>query len=98
MSEHMKPARYRHETVELTAGELLEALRRLPADAPVRIDVPSAPRTAETRDEVDSGHGHFVVSGVVLHDADHLHRDEVVLRADFASDWYVRPVAADEAG
>jgi len=76
----------------LTVGELLEALRGLPAETPVRIDVPPGPRTGGMRDRVDSSTSHFVVSGVVLHDADHLYRDEVVLRADFASDGYVRPI------
>ncbi|MER5207586.1 hypothetical protein [Streptomyces sp. NPDC002825] len=94
MDDHMKVERYRHETVEMTVGELLEALSGLPAGAPIRIDVPLRPRSVEMRDSVDSGASHFVVSGVVLHDADHLHRDEAVLKADFCSDWYVRPVEA----
>ncbi|MGW8768167.1 DUF6225 family protein [Streptomyces sp. NPDC055815] len=95
MADHMKIERYRHETVELTVWELREALSGLPDAAPIRIDVPLRPRSDEMRDSVDSGASHFVVSGVVLHDADHLHRDEVVLQADFCSDWYVRPAETD---
>ncbi|MFB7209422.1 DUF6225 family protein [Streptomyces sp. NPDC056255] len=94
----MNIERYRHETVELTVGELRKALIGLPAEAPVRIDVPLSPRSEEMRDSVDSGCHHFVVSGVVLHDADYLRQDEVVLQADFSSEWYVRPVEpSDEA-
>uniref|UniRef100_UPI003F4934B6 hypothetical protein n=1 Tax=Nonomuraea bangladeshensis TaxID=404385 RepID=UPI003F4934B6 len=77
--------RYRHETVELTVGGLREALDGLPAEAPVRIDVPLRPRSSEMRESVDSGISHFVVSGVVLHDADYRRQDEVVLQADFSS-------------
>ncbi|WP_327371019.1 hypothetical protein [Streptomyces sp. NBC_01217] len=95
MADDMGMERYRHQTVELTVGELLEALSGLPAAAPIRIDVPLRPRSVEMRDSVDSGAGHFVVSGVVLHDADYLHRDEVVLQADFCSEWYVRPAETD---
>lgn len=94
----MKIERYRHETVELTVRELREALIGLPAEAPVRIDVPLSPRSDEMRDSVDSGCHHFVVSGVVLHDADHLRHDEVVLQADFSSEWYVRPVEPGTEG
>lgn len=86
----MKIERYRHETAELTVGELREALLGLPSEAPVRIDVPQSPRTDEMRDSIDSGH-HFVVSKVVLHDVDYLRQGEVVLQADFSSEWYVRP-------
>jgi len=89
---------YRHETVELTVGELREALGGLPADAPLRIDVPLRPRSGEMRDSVDSGVSNFVLSGVVLHDANHLRHDEVVLQADFCSEWYVRPVEPDTEG
>ncbi|MER5617543.1 hypothetical protein [Streptomyces sp. NPDC002215] len=92
MADGIEIEPYRHEAVELTVGELLEALRGMPAEAPLRIDVPLRPRSGEMRDSVDSGVGHFVVSGVVLHDADHLRQDEVVLQADFCSEWYVRPV------
>ncbi|MFH9044343.1 hypothetical protein ACH4FA_34120 [Streptomyces sp. NPDC017966] len=92
MADDVEIERYRHETVELTVGELREALNGLSAEAPVRIDVPLRPRSGEMRDSVDSGHSHFVVSGVVLHDAEYLRRDEVVLQADFCSEWYVRPV------
>ncbi|MQS14768.1 hypothetical protein F7Q99_31565 [Streptomyces kaniharaensis] len=98
MADDMEIERYRHETVELTVGELLEALSELPAEAPIRIDVPLSPRSGETRDSVDSGVSHFVVSGVVLHDADYLYRDEVVLQADFCSAWYVRPVTPRDEG
>lgn len=91
----MEIERYRHETVELTVQELREALNGLPAEAPVRIDVPLHPRSGEMRDSVDSGVSHFVVNGVVLHDAEYLRQDEVVLQADFCSEWYVRPVEPD---
>ncbi|MFE5591415.1 DUF6225 family protein [Streptomyces sp. NPDC056549] len=87
-----KIERYRHEAVELTVGELREALIGLPVEAPVRIDVSLSPRSAEMRDSVDSGCHHFVVSGVVLHDVDYLRQGEVVLQADFSSEWYVRPI------
>ncbi|MFH8619987.1 hypothetical protein ACH4E8_33600 [Streptomyces sp. NPDC017979] len=93
MADEMKIERYRHETVELTVGELLEALSGLPAEAPIRIDVPLAPRSVEMKDSIDSGGSHFVVSGVILDDAGY--RDKAVLQADFSSDWYVRPVEAD---
>ncbi|MFE6805516.1 DUF6225 family protein [Streptomyces sp. NPDC057681] len=92
MADDMEIERYRHETVELTVGELREALGGLPAEAPIRIDVPLSPRSGEMRDSVDSGVSHFVVSGVVLHDAGYLPRGEAVLQADFCSEWYVRPV------
>lgn len=69
----MEIERYRHETVELTVGELREAFNGLPAEAPVRIDVPLRPRSG---DSVDSGHSHVVVSGVVLHDAEYLRQEE----------------------
>ncbi|GGN60159.1 hypothetical protein GCM10011579_025030 [Streptomyces albiflavescens] len=95
MANDMEIESYQHEAVELTVGELLDALSGLPAEAPIRIDVPLSPRSEEMRDSVDSGVSHFVVSGVVLHDADHLRRDEVVLQADFCSGWYVRPVESD---
>jgi hypothetical protein len=94
----MEIERYRHETVELTVGKLGEALNGLPAEAPVRIDVPLRPRSGEMRDSVDSGVSHFVVSGVVLHDAEYLRQDEVVLQADFRSEWYVRPVEPSAEG
>ncbi|MDH6709140.1 hypothetical protein P3T27_005886 [Kitasatospora sp. MAA19] len=87
MADDMEMKSYRHETVELTVGELRKALSELPADAPLRIDVPLRPRSGEMRDSVDSGVSHFVVSGVVLHDADYLRQDEVVLQADFYSEW-----------
>uniref|UniRef100_A0AAU2K138 Uncharacterized protein n=1 Tax=Streptomyces sp. NBC_00049 TaxID=2903617 RepID=A0AAU2K138_9ACTN len=93
MADDMKIERYRHETVELTVGELLEALSGLPATATIRIDVPLRPRSAEMKDSIDSGAHHFVVSGVVLDD--HGYRDTAVLQADFSSEWYVRPVEAD---
>ncbi|WP_127354009.1 DUF6225 family protein [Actinacidiphila soli] len=92
MADDVRVERYRHETVELTVGELREALNGLPAETPVRIDVPLYPRSGEMRDSVDSSGSHFVVSGVVLHDAEYLRQDEVVLQADFSSEWYVRPV------
>ncbi|MER6444020.1 DUF6225 family protein [Streptomyces venezuelae] len=94
----MNIERYRHETVELTVGELREALIGLPAEAPVRIDVPLSPRSDEMRDSVDSGCHHFVVSRVVWDDADYLRQDEVVLQADFASEWYVRRVGPGGEG
>jgi hypothetical protein len=92
MADDMKVERYRHETVELTVGELLEALGEFPAGTPVRVDVPLVPRSGEMRDSIESSGSHYVVSGVVLNDADHLRRDELVLQADFCSEWYVRPV------
>lgn len=64
----------------------------------MRIDVPLRPRSGETRDSVDSGVSHFVVSGVVLHDAEYLRQDEVVLQADYCAEWYVRPVEPDVEG
>ncbi|MFF7633573.1 hypothetical protein ACFZB9_10545 [Kitasatospora sp. NPDC008050] len=98
MADDTRIERYWHETVELTVGELLDALSALPPEAPIRIDVPLIPRSGEMRVSVDSGIGHFVVSGVVLHDADYLDRDEVVLQADFSSEWYVRPVKPSDEG
>ncbi|MEV7416349.1 DUF6225 family protein [Streptomyces sp. NPDC089919] len=98
MSDTTNIERYRHEAVELTVGELRDALLGLPADAPVRIDVPPNPRTDETRDSIDEGSSHIVVSAVVLNDADHLPRAETVLRADFASEWYVRPIEPKTEG
>ncbi|MFD8421773.1 hypothetical protein [Streptomyces sp. NPDC059466] len=66
--------------------------------APLREPVAAqAPVEPEVR-VVDSGISHFVVSGVDLHDADYLMQDEVVLKADFASEWYVRPVGPGSAG
>ncbi|MGW3327611.1 DUF6225 family protein [Streptomyces virginiae] len=91
----MRIERYRHDTVELTAGELRAALVGLPAEARVRIDVPSSPRSDEMRDSVHSGGHHFVLSGVVLNDVEYLTEGEVVLQADFSSEWYVRPVEPD---
>ncbi|MEV7556190.1 hypothetical protein [Streptomyces sp. NPDC089795] len=91
----MKIERYRHDTVELKAGELRSALAGLPAEARVRIDVPPSPRSDDMRDSVHSGGNHFVVSGVVLNDVEYLTDGEVVLQADFSSDWYVRPVDPD---
>lgn len=87
--------RYRHDTVELKVGELREALKGLPAEAPVRIDVPRSPRSGEMRDSICSGGHHFVVSGVVLHELDYLEQGEAVLQADFSSEWYVRRVEPD---
>ncbi|MFD7400719.1 DUF6225 family protein [Streptomyces virginiae] len=91
----MEIERYRHDTIELTAGELRAALDGLPAEAPVRIDVPWSPRSDDMRDSVHSGGHHFVVSGVVLNDVEYLTDGEVVLQADFSSEWYVRPVGPD---
>ncbi|MEU8763155.1 DUF6225 family protein [Streptomyces sp. NPDC048659] len=88
---------YRHETVELTVGELRAALAGLPADTPVRVDVPVRPRAGAMRDSLDSGHSMFVVCGVVLDDSDHLRRDELVVQADFCTEWYVRPAGSGGA-
>ncbi|MEU8149776.1 DUF6225 family protein [Nonomuraea sp. NPDC048901] len=100
MADDMEIERYRHETVELTVGQLRDALNELADETPVRIDVPISPRCEELPDSVDlnsvdSGPHHFVLCGVVLHDADYLMRNELVLQADFASDWYVRAAARE---
>ncbi|MGV9771428.1 DUF6225 family protein [Streptosporangium sp. NPDC003464] len=94
MADDVEIERYRHETVELTVGQLRDALNRLPDETPLRIDVPISPRCEELSDSVDlnsveSGPHNFVLCGVVLNDADYLMRDELVLQADFASDYYV---------
>ena len=90
--------RYRHEAVELTVGQLREALAGLPDEAPARIDVPRFPRSGAMRDSVDSGTGHFVVSRVVADHADFLVPGEVVLQADFCSEWYLRRVEPPAEG
>ncbi|TWJ08225.1 hypothetical protein LX16_4448 [Stackebrandtia albiflava] len=83
--------RYWHGTVEMTVAELRAALEGLPGDAAVRIDVPARPRPAAMRDRIDLDDDHRVVSAVLVDDADHLMKDEMVLQADFSSEWYVRP-------
>ncbi|MFC5664110.1 DUF6225 family protein [Kitasatospora misakiensis] len=98
MADDTEIETYRHETVEMTVGQLRDALNGLPDEAPLRVDVPRRPRSGEMRESLDSGASHFVLSGVVLHDADYLVRDEVVLQADFCSEWYVRPVGSSDEG
>ncbi|MER6815571.1 DUF6225 family protein [Spirillospora sp. NPDC000708] len=81
--------RYRHEVREWTVGELRQALDGLPGGMRLRIDVPEAPRSNDSL-EADR---EFVLGGVFVDDADYLAQDEFVLRADFSTDWYMRPRA-----
>lgn len=80
--------RYRHEAEEWTVGRLRAALDGLPDDTSLRIDVPSAPRSNELNKPDDR---EYVLGAVVLDDADHLVRAELVLRADYSAGWYMRP-------
>ncbi|MEU5725069.1 DUF6225 family protein [Micromonospora sp. NPDC047738] len=81
--------RYRHEVREWTVGELRQVLDGLPGGMRLRIDVPSAPRS----NGVQEADRELVLGGVFVDDADHLARNELVLQADFSSDWYMRPRA-----
>jgi hypothetical protein len=79
--------RYRHEVEEWTVGELRQALDGLPDGMRLRIDVPEAPRSNDLQ-ETDR---ELVLGGVFVDDADYLAQNELVLQADFSTDWYIRP-------
>lgn len=38
------------------------------------------------------GNDQFVVTDAIVDDGEHLWSDELVIRVDYSSDWYVRPV------
>ncbi len=78
--------RFRHDVPQLTVGQLRAALRDLPDDMVLRAEVASAPSTGHPD---PWGDDQFVVVGAIVDDGDYLPEDELILRIDYAPDWYV---------
>jgi len=77
--------RYRHEVQHWTVGQLGEALRKLPYDTVLRVEVARAPSTSHPD---PWGNDQFVVTGATLDDYSTGH---LVVRVDYSSDWYMLP-------
>lgn len=83
-----KIERFRHEVERLTVGRLRDALRDLPDDMVLRVEVALGPSTSHPD---PWGDDQYVVTAAAVDDGAHLHADEFVVRVDYPADWYVRP-------
>jgi len=67
---------------------LRDALRDLPDDMVLRVEVASGPSTSHPD---PWGDDQYVVTAAAVDDGEHLCADEFVVRVDYSTDWYVRP-------
>ena len=82
--------RYRHDVERWTVGQLRAALRELPEDAVLRVEVAHAPSTGHPD---PWGNDEFVVTDAMVDDEDEFGTGDLVLRVDYSSDWYMLPDA-----
>jgi hypothetical protein len=87
--------RYRHDAERWTVGQLRGALDRLPDGMVLRAEVAFGPSSAHPD---PWGNDQFVVTDLTVDDGDYLVSDEAIIRVDYSSGWYVRPVGPPEAG
>ncbi|MGC5022182.1 DUF6225 family protein [Micromonospora sp. DT47] len=81
--------RYRHDVERWTVGQLRAALDGLPNDMVLRAEVAFGPSSGHPD---PWGNDQFVVTDVIVDDGEYLRSDELIIRVDYSSDWYVRPV------
>lgn len=84
-----KIERFWHEVERLTVGQLRDALRDLPDDMVLRVEVAFGPSTSHPD---PWGDDQYVVTAAIVDDGEHLYADEFVVRVDYSTDWYVRPM------
>ncbi len=80
--------RYRHDVQHWTVGRLRQALRNLPDDAVLRVEVARAPSSGHPD---PWGDDQFVVTAVTVDDEGDYATGDVVVRVDYSSDWYMLP-------
>jgi Family of unknown function (DUF6225) len=79
---------YRHKVPHLTVGQLLQALKELPAEMSIRISVAATPTGYSPRDPYDHD---FVLAGTRIYDGNDVPSDYLILDADFSSGLYMLP-------
>lgn len=80
---------YWHEVERMTVGQLRDALRDLPDDMVLRVEVAFGPSTSHPD---PWGNDQYVVTAAAVDEGEHLRADEFVVRVDYPTDWYVRPM------
>jgi Family of unknown function (DUF6225) len=79
--------RFWHEVERMTVGQLRDAIQDLPDDMVLRVEVAFGPSTSHPD---PWGNDQYVVTAAAVDDGEHLHADELVVRVDYPTDWYVR--------
>jgi hypothetical protein len=80
--------RYRHDVESWTVGRLREALRELPDDLVLRVEVAGAPSTGHPD---PWGNDQFVVTDAAVDDDGDFSTGDLVVRVDYPSGWYMLP-------
>ncbi|WP_369799868.1 DUF6225 family protein [Micromonospora sp. HK10] len=83
--------RYRHDVERWTVGQLRAALDGLPDDMVLRAEVAYGPSSG---DPDPWGNDQFVVTDAIVDDGDYLESDQLIIRVDYPSEWYVRPASS----
>jgi hypothetical protein len=81
-------SRYRHDVQRWTVGQLRDALRGLPDEAVLRVEVAQAPSTGHPD---PWGNDQFVVTNAAIDDDRDYSTKDLVIRVDYSSDWYMLP-------
>lgn len=80
--------RYRHDVQRWTVGQLRDALRDLPDDTVLRVEVARVPSSGHPD---PWGDDQFVVTDASVDDDEDYSTGDLVLRVDYSSDWYMLP-------
>jgi len=86
--------RYRHDVERWTVGQLRDALRDLPGDMMLRVEVADAPSTNHPD---PWGNDQFVVTNATIDDGGDFSTGDLVVRVDYSSDWYMLPAQGPQA-
>ncbi|MGI5149524.1 DUF6225 family protein [Plantactinospora sp. CA-294935] len=88
MTSDYRDGRYRHDVRRWTVGQLREALRDLPDEAGLRVEVALAPSTGHPD---PWGNDQFVVTSAAVDDKDDFSTGDLVIRVDYSSGSYMLP-------
>ena len=85
--------RYRHDVQHWTVGQLREAIRELPDETVLRVEVASAPSTGHPD---PWGNDQFTVTDAIFDDDGDYSTGHLVVRVDYPSDWYMLSASRPE--